>query len=231
MSAPVPPWQHRAERRREPKQPLNVDSIVVAAMDLLDGEGLDAVSMRRVAQKLGTGAASLYAHVRNKDELHALVLDAVIGEVAVPEPEPGRWQEQIKDFAREQLRVFVGHPGIAQVVLRNPAPTGPHALRVTEALLGLLRGAGLPEQVVAWALDLISLYVTAVAMERSAFFGRPEADMAERMAQVGQYFAQLPEQSFPHILAMRVALMEGDADERFEFGLQVLVQGLASFRE
>ena len=93
MSVPVPPWRQRAAR--ESKQPLSLDLILRTALELLDAEGLDAVSMRKVAQRLGTGAASLYAYVRNKDELHELVLDLVLGEIELPEPDPARWQEQV----------------------------------------------------------------------------------------------------------------------------------------
>src|SRR5690606_16574099 len=151
-------------RQRSVKQPLSLELIVRTALELLDAEGLDAVSMRKVAQRLGTGAASLYAHVRNKDELHELVLDLVIGEIALPEPDPEKWQDQLKELVRQQVAVLSAHPGIAQVVMRTPAPTGPNALRVSEAMLAILRSAGMPDRVVAFAVDVLALYGTAVAL-------------------------------------------------------------------
>ncbi|MBB5155057.1 TetR/AcrR family transcriptional regulator [Saccharopolyspora phatthalungensis] len=228
MSVPVPPWQQRAARNRPVKQPLNLELIVRTALDLLDSEGLDAVSMRKVAQRLGTGAASLYAYVRNKDELHELMLDLVIGEIAVPKLAPERWQEQIKDVMRQQVRVFTAHPGIARVVLRTPAPTGPNALVVTEAMTAILRSAALPDRVVAFAVDILALFGTAVAMERSADFGLSDAERAERMAMVQRYFSELPAERFPTLVSMLPAMMSGEADERFEFGLDLLVQGIAA---
>jgi AcrR family transcriptional regulator len=231
MSVPVPPWRQRSAPSRSVKQPLSLDLIVRTALELLDTEGLDAVSMRKVAQRLGTGAASLYAHVRNKDELHELMLDLVIGEIRVPEPDPRRWREQIKDLARQQVAVLTAHPGIAQVVMRTPAPTGPNALVVTETLLAILRGAGFSDRTVAFAVDVLALYPTAIAMERSADFGLSEAEATARMAQVGQYFAELPAERFPTIVAMLPTLMSGDADERFEFGLDLLVGGLAALAD
>lgn len=228
MSVPVPPWRQRASRSRAAKRPLSVESVVAAAVELLDAEGLDAVSMRRVAQRLDTGAASLYAYVRNKDELQELMLDEIIGEIPLPEPDPARWQEQVKDLIREQLRVYQAHPGIAQVVMRTPAPTGPNALAASEAFLSLLRAAGFSDRITAFAVDLLVLYPTAVAMERTASFGLGEAELAERMEQVRRYFSELPADRFPTMTALIPVLFEGSGDERFEFGLDILVQGLAA---
>ncbi|MER5387990.1 TetR/AcrR family transcriptional regulator [Saccharopolyspora sp. NPDC002686] len=228
MSVPVPPWRQRVARERPVKQPLSLELIVRTALDLLDTEGLDAVSMRKVAQRLGTGAASLYAYVRNKDELHELMLDLVIGEIALPEPAPEKWQEQIKELIRQQVAVLSAHPGIAQVVMRTPAPTGPNALVVSETMMAVLRSAGMPDRTVAFAVDILALYGTAVAMERTADFGLTDAERDERFAQVGQYFAQLPPERFPTITALLPVLMDGTEEDRFEFGLDLLVRGLAT---
>ncbi|WP_190821150.1 TetR/AcrR family transcriptional regulator [Saccharopolyspora pogona] len=228
MSVPVPPWQQRAARERPAKHPLSLELIVRTALDLLDSEGLDAVSMRKVAQRLGTGAASLYAYVRNKDELHELMLDLVIGEIEVPQPDPEKWQEQIKGLIRQQVEVLTAHPGIAQVVMRTPAPTGPNALVVSEAMMAVLRSAGLSDRVVAFAVDILALFGTAVAMERSADFGLSDAERIERMEMVQQYFSELPADRFPTMVSMLPALMSGDEEERFDFGLDILVQGIAA---
>jgi len=89
---PAPPWQRLPDRQtRRRRDPISREAIVQAAVRLLDTEGLDAFSMRRVADELGTGAASLYWHVGSKDGLLDLVMDQVIGEQRVPEPEPERW--------------------------------------------------------------------------------------------------------------------------------------------
>ena len=100
-SLPIPPWSAARERRvAEPaKAPLTRDAIVEAALALLDADGLEGVSMRRVAQRLGTGPASLYQHVGGKDELLELVLDRVSAEVEIPAPGVGAdgWQEPLKE--------------------------------------------------------------------------------------------------------------------------------------
>src|SRR5437868_5722680 len=100
---PPPPWQRLPERNsRRRREPISREAIVAAAITLLDREGLAALSMRRLAEELGAGAASLYWHVGSKDGLLDLVLDQLIGEGQVPDADPARWREQLKQVAREQ---------------------------------------------------------------------------------------------------------------------------------
>src|SRR5262245_11121476 len=103
---PEPPWR---EARETPRTPLTRQAIVEAALRVLDREGMDALSMRKVGEELGTGAASLYWHVRNKDELLQLVFEAVSEETTLPRPDPARWQEQLRDVAREMRRSMNRH--------------------------------------------------------------------------------------------------------------------------
>src|ERR1700751_500561 len=100
---PPPPWQRAPDRpSRRRRDPISRDAIVTTAIGLLAREGLARLSMRRLAEELGTAAASLYWHVGSKDGLLDLVLDEVIGEEQVPEADPSRWQEQLRDVARTQ---------------------------------------------------------------------------------------------------------------------------------
>ena len=100
---PPPPW-HKAPRAARRRQ-LTRDTIVDAALAVLDREGLDAVSMRRVAQELQTGAALLYQHVGGKEELVALVFDRITGEIPIPPaPDPARWQEQLREAITDVWR-------------------------------------------------------------------------------------------------------------------------------
>src|SRR4051812_36063007 len=137
---PVPPWRKQRKTRppAPPRQPLSQDLIVDTALQVLRAEGLDAVSMRRVAQELDTGPASLYAHVSNKEELLELMLDRIASEIRLPEPDPARWQEQVKEIAREARRVWTSYADISRVSLGN-VPTGPHLLDVAERQLALMR--------------------------------------------------------------------------------------------
>ena len=116
--APEPPWRRRqGEAPRAERRPLTRDAIVDAALGLLDRQGLAGLSMRRLAQELGVGAASLYWHVRDKEELLGLLLDRIVGESEVPEPDPANWQEQIKQVGRENRRLLLRHRDAAQISL------------------------------------------------------------------------------------------------------------------
>ena len=122
--------------------------------------------MRAVAERLGTGPASLYAHFAGKDELLAAMIDGLAGELPVPEPGLGPWQDQFKDVMRGMRRVLGAHRDIAGASL-GTIPTGPNALTVINGLLGVMLDAGLPEKVIAYAIDIVPLYATATAYEES----------------------------------------------------------------
>lgn len=228
---PRPPGKRPARERR--RRVLSVDAIIDAAVSVVDAEGFDALTMRRVAQELGTGGASLYAHVENKEGLIELVMDRVFGELEVPwPPDPERWQEQVRDAARRIRAVYARHRDIARGALAR-IPVGPNALVRSDRLLGLLRASGLSDQVVAYGIDLLALYVTAVAYEDALYEGRgfgPE-DFAGFAEELRRYFTALPADRFPNIVALASALTAGaNDDERFEFGLEVIVRGLAAMK-
>jgi AcrR family transcriptional regulator len=217
---PPPPWSSQREKRT----PLSRERIADAAMAIVDAEGLGGLNMRRLAEELGTGPASLYAHVSGKDELLQLLIDRVAGEVPRIEPDPERWQEQVKEYMRAVRKVLVAHRDLAGAALAN-IPTGPNAVAAMEGLLGILRAGELPDQVIAFAADLLSQYVNIDAYEGSLFAQR-EPEYFER---VFDYFKALPADRFPHFASLAAAMVAGDDDERFEFGIDVLVRGLASF--
>lgn len=168
MTVPPPPWR-RAPRRRAAKPALSQELVVKTALEILAEEGFDAVTMRRVAQELETGPASLYAHVSNKDELAELMLDAVLGDLPLPAPDPARWDEQVKDLVRAQIHAMVAHPGIARVAWNIAVPVNPSALHQGEAMLALLRAGGLDLKQATFAGDALSLYAKAYAYEASGW--------------------------------------------------------------
>jgi hypothetical protein len=109
-------------------------------------------------------------------------------------------------------------------------PLGEAALRVSERMIEILTAGGLPRQVIAHAVDLIPLSVVATAYEQSLFNERTSTEEGARyFEEVDAYFAALPADRFPHMAALAPELAEGDAGERFEFGLDVLVAGLAAY--
>lgn len=231
---PRRPSRGAATARRTPRQrALSLEAIVDAALAIVDREGLDALTMRAVAQALGTGAASLYAHVGSKDELLEMLIERVIGEVRLPEaPDPARWVEQLKAIGWDIRRVWAGHRDLARASFAR-IPIGANALRTSESMLGVMRAGGLSDRAIGLGSDLLALYVGAVSYEESlqpSDEWTPER-MGEFVTALRDYFAALPADRFPNLVALAVALTEGDGEARFDFGLEVVIRGLIAVSE
>lgn len=228
---PAVPW-HKP-RRADPRQPLSRDAIVAAGLGILDREGLAGVTMRRVAQELGTGPASLYAHVSNKDELLELMLEEISGEIVLPaKPDPARWKEQIKQICTEAQRVYTAHRDITLVSLGS-MPVGPNKLLPAEFMLDLMIRAGIPERVAAWALDGLGQLIDVDAYEAFVYGVKAGSgiDLEAYFLEIGQYFSRLPKDTFPRISAMAETMTTGDGDERFAFKVELFLRGLESYIE
>jgi AcrR family transcriptional regulator len=132
---PSPPWNRVPPRSSiKRRDPLSRKAIVDAAIRILDVDGLDGFTMRRVAEALGTGPTSLYWHVGSKDGLLDLVFEEVIGEQDIPDADPRRWQEQLKDVARMMRATILRHRDIVRISIGR-LPMGPQrdALQRTRA--------------------------------------------------------------------------------------------------
>jgi AcrR family transcriptional regulator len=224
------PAHEPTSRRSRPAKPaLSRELIVDTALRLLSEEGYDATSMRRVAQALDTGPASLYVYVANRDELLDLMLDKVISSVPLPEVDPARWRDQLKDVLRGMHRAMAeDYPGITRLALAT-IPTGPGALAATEVMVALMRAGGMPDSSIGYACDVLSLYVHAQALEASLFRERAagrEDFMHEYVGGVAAVYRALPADRYPNLAALVPDLMAGDGDQRFEAGLDVLINGL-----
>ncbi|HTR33200.1 MAG TPA: TetR/AcrR family transcriptional regulator C-terminal domain-containing protein [Gaiellaceae bacterium] len=227
---PEPPWSSRKTAR--PARPaITREAITGAALRIVDAEGLEALSMRRLADQLGCQASALYGHVSGKSEVLQLLIDHVAGEIEVPDPDPERWQEQVKDVLRAIHRTFLAHRDLAGASLAN-IPTGPNAMRVVDRFLALLLAGGLSRQAAAYAADLLPQFVTASAYEFSLFEQRVERepDYFERLE---EYYRALPADRFPVLADLVGELMAPDEEPtaRFEFGLDVILRGLAALAE
>src|SRR3954469_17287844 len=225
MTKPTAP---RSRRERPAKPPLSRDAIVAAALDIARTEGVEALSMRRVAQALDTGPASLYVYVADRDELHALLFDAAIGTMEIDPVDPARWREQLKELARRMVKMMAeDFPGIALLAMTH-IPTGENAMRSVESMLALLKAGGASDQAAAYAGDLLSMYVTAIAYETSLYrtlYQDPEHERRE-VEQLAERFAAIDPQRYPTLAALGPAMTLGDGDERFELGMDVLINGL-----
>jgi AcrR family transcriptional regulator len=230
MNAPVqpipePPWW-QVHPRGKPRSGLTRESIVSAAVEVLDEAGIEGLSMRRVAEHLGTGAASLYWHIADKEQLIHLVLDRVIGEIELPKADPTRWRDQIHEYAIEARTMFQRHRGVALASLGR-VPMGPNLIRVGEWALAVLRGAGVPDRPAAWFADLIALVGTAQAVEDVM----ASAGGDRVMAGMERYMAMLPPDQFPNLTEVATEMASGSPDDRFEFSIELLLRGIETYIE
>lgn len=223
---PVPPWEVRRKAAAPARAPLTADRIVAAALAVVDAEGSTAVTMRRVAGGLGVVASSLYAHVRNREELLLLVLDSVMREVGVPEV-TGRWEDDLRAHFRKLQRVLSAHGDIARYNFAAFPPTAV-GVAITERLLSVLLDAGVPPKTAARALHRLTLYTTADVYEGWRLAHKGLGDWIEP---AHAYFSSLPADRFPAISGHVDALLDTDSDGRFELGLDLLIAGLATFVE
>jgi AcrR family transcriptional regulator len=194
--------------------------IVGAALGLIDRDGLDALSMRRLAAELGLGTMTLYGYFRTKDELLDAVVDAsATGSLPDLSPDTA-WEERLRTIARAWHDGLNRHPSLVELRLRRPI-LNPEAFRSTEGGIAALIAAGFGPSLAARAFRLLFLYVFG-----SAAFNEPEVSRARRR-QVSAAILSLPEEEFPVISGMGELMADSlGGDDQFEFGLDVLLTGL-----
>ncbi len=153
-------------RRGGPVRPaLSRTAIVEAALGVADAAGLEAVSMRRVAEELATGASALYVYVENRDDLQAAMFDHAMAAVAGAPMPAGDWRQRLTWLLLESVAAASGHGGLARIALTT-VPDGPNASAITARVRDLLAEGGIPEATVPAALDLLGLFVTGAALDR-----------------------------------------------------------------
>ncbi|MFJ9695245.1 TetR/AcrR family transcriptional regulator [Kitasatospora sp. NPDC101183] len=201
-----------------PRTPLlSRERIVTAALRLIDGAGLEALSTRRLATELSVSGPSLYNHFATKDELLDAVVDSVIGEVDLSMFDDGAaaWPEALRDWARSYRAALAAHPNIVPVLAQGPGRR-PNALRLADAVFGHLVGAGWPRAQATRIGALMRYFVTGSALASFAAGFPADADVYDAA-------------DYPHLgEAHRLAGHRGSVDEgAFETGLEALLDGLA----
>ncbi len=214
-----------SRRERPAKVALTREGIVAVALDILNEEGLDKVTMRAIASRLDTGPASLYVYVRNTEDLHAQLLDALIA--GVPEAAAGRpgadaadWRGQLVGLLLTYTERLYSHPAIARLSLFARS-NGPNSLRMADALLKLLRQGGVHDASAAWAIDLMTHFATATAAEQSS-------DQHEtKIAATADAMEAADPALYPNLAAIDPALLfSGEGIERFTWAVNVLIDGV-----
>ena len=209
---------------------LSVEEVVAAAINVLDEAGVAGLSMRKVADRLGTGAATLYAYVSGRDELLELVFDELIGRVPLPEPDPKHWREQLRQMMADLRDVLASHRDAALAGLGR-VPTSPKTLAAAETMVAVMRAGGLSDFVIALGVDQLILYVSACAFEAGLYEhgGMSEEELERYWTDVHDFYVALPADQFPVLSSVAPDMTGHDPDERFEFGIEVMISGLEAF--
>ncbi len=222
-------------RRKRDQPALSQEQIVAEAIRLLDVEGVEALSMRRLGTALNAGATSLYRHVANRDELIELVVDEVYGEITVPEiGDPEKWREPAIVGAQSVRAMILRHPWIASLLgAVGLSYLGPNVMRLNERLLTLFEAAGFPGDEAEQAISAVVAYVIGVGTSEAAWLttlaksGRTEQEWAELLRPAVEEASQ----EYPH---QRDRIAQYDAkvdprklrDEKFRYGLDRMLDGL-----
>jgi len=216
-------------RPRRRRTPLTPDHIVDVALKVVAAEGYEALTMRRLADALDTGPASLYAHVVNKADLDELLMGRLCAKLDLPTPDEDTWRDQIRDVCTDMRDQYLKYPGISRAALAM-APTDLEIVRVNEGMLAILLAGGVEPQTAAWAIDALFLYVAAYCLEASIARQRAVDDDAEWVhdrAELRRRFGALPAETFPQTRRYAAELTSGEGHDRFDFTLALMVDGLA----
>jgi AcrR family transcriptional regulator len=203
---------------------------VRAAIAIADRDGLDALTMRRVAEQLGAGTMSLYWHVRNKDELIELMRDQVVGEQTL-KAASGDWRSDLATFARDVRQTFLRHPWLASLLGGRP-PLGPNSLRQDELSLAIVSGLEVDEQTRTAIPSAVYFFVVGYVLREGAereVQRHTGVTEQEWRASVAPYIERvLASGEYPNL--QRVVAGGGglDDDATFEFILEFLLDGTAA---
>ncbi|KAA0084687.1 TetR/AcrR family transcriptional regulator [Mycolicibacterium sp. P9-64] len=210
------------------KAPITVERIVEAALHVVATQGYDALTMRSVANVLGTGPASLYAHVVNKADIDELLIGRLFSEIVLPEPDPATWREQILEVCAQIRDQFLRYPGVSRAAMAT-ASTNLDTLRLAEGMLTILVTGGVPAQRAAWAMDAMSLYVNAYTLEIALVEAKragQDEDWVVGRDELIERFEALPADAFPSTRRYAAELTSGTGHERFDFTLGLIIDNL-----
>jgi len=219
------PVEGGAEERPH-REPLSRDRIIRAALRIMDEEGLDAVTMRRVGRELGVEAMSLYNHVRGKEDVLDGIIQGVLREFRITRG--ADWTESTRLAAREFRRLLVAHPSVMKLMIQRDKPfTNADSLQVYEYIFELLHEAGLSGADSGQAFHVFGGYILgAVTLELGLMVGGPSDDAHEQGHQEMAQLIALAD--LPRLREVMPYLIDCDMDQQFEFGLDLLIEGLRS---
>jgi AcrR family transcriptional regulator len=202
--------------------PLSRERILQVALRKADAEGIEALSMRKLAQELGVKAMSLYNHVANKDDMVDGMVDRVVGEIALPSLEVD-WKTAMRQRAISAHTVLLRHPW-ATLALMSRINVGPAMLRYVDATLACLMEAGFSYPMADYAWNALDSHIYGFTLQALNFPFKAE----EYAAVAKDYVAMVPPEKYPYLNQLTHQVMDGHHDglHNFEFGLNLLLDGL-----
>ncbi|MFI6688257.1 TetR/AcrR family transcriptional regulator [Streptomyces sp. NPDC050485] len=224
----------RPRRVRREQPALSRDQIVAEAIRLLDAEGIEALSMRRLGARLNAGATSLYSHVASKDELIELVVDEVYGEMVVPDAEEEGWRSAAASSAQSLRAAILRHPWLVSVLGRAGfSSLGPNMMRNTDRMLAIFEAGGCDLDEADHAMKALLAYVVGMGTSEAAWLtalnrsGKSPQEWAEDLWPTVEQAAQ----PYPRLHAWCVSRRTGDpmgggSTDIFAYGLDRLLNGL-----
>lgn len=207
------------ERRRPA---LTRERILASALELIDRDGLESLSMRRLGAELGVEAMSLYNHIPSKEALLDGVLELILGEVELPGANPSDWGAALAGAFGSFRKVLLEHPNALSLVTNKPEVT-PAIFKPIEMSLSILRGAGFgPEMALQAHWAIVGFTLGHVGFQ----VGSPYHDEEHMQEEIEMRRAALPAEEFPTLFEVMPYAMNCDFDAAYEFGLASLIEGL-----
>ncbi|MCF2971090.1 TetR/AcrR family transcriptional regulator [Synechococcus sp. Nb3U1] len=206
--------------------PLTRERILQAALEWVDAEGLEALSMRKLAQALGVKAMSLYNYVASKDDILDALVDRVIGEIELPDPALD-WKEAMRQRAISAHEVLLRHPWATMPIVSR-MNVGPAMLRYVDATLGCLLGAGFSAEMADHVWNAIDSHIYGFTLLELNF---PIA-ATEYVSMAKHFIDWIPPEQYPHLNHLTHLILQGDYDglHHFEFGLELILNSLEKLR-
>jgi len=218
-----------ARKTRTTNTPLDQTRIIQTALQLLDEIGLKELSMNKIANKLQVKTASLYYHIQDKDQLMGLLADRISSSMEWPDSSLS-WREQLGLWGESFRKVLLSHRDTVDL-FNSSIASGYDRLKQVERLYALLSSIGFPDQQVPWVASILKNYVLGFVGEEVRLRLNVEQgalSSAELSERYNQYYSQLPSEEFPTVIRLASYTTNSDWAKEFEFGLNVLTEGLAA---
>ena len=211
--------------RTRPRGFLSRELIIKEALALLDEHGPGALSMRRLADRLGVAPTALYTHVRNKADLIEGLIDQVYAGLTLNPDPTGDWTQQLTTLSQQIREHLLAHPAVVPYALQQPG-LGPHSLRLGEAIYDILRPAGFSDQAVVGTVYALLTYILGFVALEVPRAGTDPQTSDEFVRRMWAFFAALPPGEFPHTVELAAQLARISTNDQFQFGIRTFLAGL-----